>query len=93
MEPNMPLMLFTRRREPKLIGPTSLPMALLRPHEDQVQRTHSQSLDTLKRRGGLDPIEALGIIEGWSPYKSVNKDRETRQSALSKLAELLKEDV
>lgn len=49
----------------------SIPMALLQPYEEQTLRNHSQSLQRLAERGGMDPCEILGIVQGlrWSQLK------------------------
>lgn len=39
-----------------------VPWAMLAPHEAQAQLNHSQSLETLASRGGLDPAEALAVV-------------------------------
>jgi hypothetical protein len=39
-----------------------VPWAFIAPHEGQAQRNHSQTLDRLAQRGGLDPDEALRVI-------------------------------
>jgi hypothetical protein len=39
------------------------PMSLFRPHEEQAQKNHYQSLDRLAERGGLDWSEALAILK------------------------------
>lgn len=38
-------------------------------NEEQAQRNHAQSLSRLAQRGGLDPAEAIAIIErrSWRP--------------------------
>ena len=41
----------------------ALPWALLKPHEKQAMRNHSQSLNELARRGGLGIQEAYLIIK------------------------------
>lgn len=42
----------------------AFPSELLRPHEAQAQRNHSQSLNRLAERGGLSATEMRWIIEG-----------------------------
>ncbi|WP_062390790.1 hypothetical protein [Pseudomonas abietaniphila] len=48
-----------------------VPMQLLRPYEEQALRNHSQSLQRLAERGGMNACEILGIIRGlrWSQLK------------------------
>lgn len=49
----------------------SIPMVLLQPYEEQALRNHSQSLQRLAERGGMDSCEILGIVRGlrWSQLK------------------------
>ena len=42
----------------------TVPWAFLAPHEAQAKLNHHQDLDSLARRGGLDPAEALDILQG-----------------------------
>ena len=47
-----------------------VPWEMLAPHEAQAQRNHGgQSLERLAQRGGLDPCEALAILDDkpWGP--------------------------
>lgn len=39
----------------------AIPMSIL--NEDGAQTNHNQSLERLRERWGIDPIEAIGIIE------------------------------
>jgi len=48
----------------RLDVPTSVPWGLVAPHEAQAQKNHSQSLERLNQRGGLDPIELVAVLEG-----------------------------
>ena len=92
LKDRMPLMLGYReaweRKKQGIEDPKSIPMALLVPHEEQCLRTHSQDLSTMKRRGGLHPVEAIAIIEGWNPFSHKHKGREATQGALDKLMHL-----
>jgi hypothetical protein len=47
-------------------------MKLLQPYEEQALRNHSQSLQRLAERGGMNACEILGIIRGlrWSQLKN-----------------------
>ncbi len=60
---NMPVM--------KGINIKSIPMRLLIPYEEQALRNHSQSLQRLAERGGMDSTEILGMVRGlrWSQLK------------------------
>lgn len=86
----MPLMKTVKRGETELIGPDAIPMDMLRPHEKRAKSTHGQTLDRLKERGGLGPIEALAIIEDYNPYGKRIKPAQ-RQQALSRLYLLMEE--
>ena len=44
----------TERLFPIMGGP-AIPWSMIRPHERQAERNHSQSLERLAQRGGLDP--------------------------------------
>ena len=46
----------------------AIPWASRAPHEKQAVSNHSQSLETLARRGGLGPDEAACIIMGKSVF-------------------------
>jgi hypothetical protein len=41
----------------------ALPWEMIAPHEDQVQKNHSQSLKRLAERGGLGWCEAVAVLE------------------------------
>lgn len=53
---------LTERRFPIQDGP-SIPWRAIAPHERQALRNHDQSLETLARRGGLSPCEAVAVLE------------------------------
>lgn len=40
----------------------SIPWEMIQDHERQAQYNHSQSLDRLNSRGGLDPVEMYAVI-------------------------------
>lgn len=61
-------------------GP-AIPWAAIAPHERQAQRNHDQSLEELARRGGLDPAEAVAVLE----------DRRWRSMPADEALALLKE--
>lgn len=44
----------------------AVPWAAIQPHEAQAQRNHSQSLERLAERGGLDVAEAVLIMRDQS---------------------------
>lgn len=41
------------------------PWEMIAPHAKQAMTNHGQTLERLAERGGLAPIEALAIIEGY----------------------------
>lgn len=51
-----------KRRFPIMGGP-SIPWEMIAPYESQAQSNHQQSLERLAERGGLDPSEALAVLE------------------------------
>jgi hypothetical protein len=55
--------------EPESRLPRSVPWEFMAPHEYQALTNHSQSLEVLADRGGLDVTEALAVITGrrWMP--------------------------
>lgn len=57
----------------------ALPWAAMRPHEEQAQRNHSQTLNRLASRGGLGIEEAYHILrdEPW-PRGTHNKGKVRR---------------
>ena len=56
----------------------SVPWDFIQSHEQQAIRNHSQNLETLARRGGLDPREMLAVIENQHYRNYINRDlRET----------------
>lgn len=54
----------------------ALPWSVMRPHEKQAQKNHSQTLNRLAQRGGLGIEEAYCVLKdiGWQRGKW-NKDR------------------
>jgi hypothetical protein len=67
-----------------------IPLKVIKPHEKQAIRNHSQTLKRLAERGGLGWIEALCVLE----------DREydfhtklTEMSARIKVLEIVKSEV
>lgn len=46
---------------------TYVPWDLMAPHEAQALKNHTQTLDRLAQRGGLDPAEAVAVLEGRDP--------------------------
>ncbi len=49
---------------------TDVPWELIQAHRGQCFRNHSQSPETLARRGGLDPSEMLAVIHDERFYPS-----------------------
>lgn len=51
-----------------------LPWEFIAPHEQQAKENHGgQTLDTLNRRGGLDPSEAVAVV-GDRKWSHVHED-------------------
>lgn len=61
MRTHMRVLLNADNREKYPHCPTRVPMAML--CEETAQRNHSQTLNGLESRGGLDPVEMLANIE------------------------------
>lgn len=53
-------------------GP-AVPMSVMLPHEGMCLRNHSQSIETLKRRGGLCSSEAYAAVHGIA-YRDITPD-------------------
>lgn len=64
---------------------THIPWAVIAPHEKQAQTNHSQSLEGLARRGGLDVVEAVLIIRGQT-WRNVSPPFPPLQMAQYRLA-------
>jgi hypothetical protein len=47
----------------RITNGTSIPWAIIEPHEQQALKNHRQSLAELQRRGGLSPCEAVAVLE------------------------------
>lgn len=56
------------------------PWDLLAAHEAQAIANHSQSLERLSARGGLDPSELLSVLRDqaprWEPLPAINAQRQ-----------------
>jgi hypothetical protein len=82
--------------------PRSIPWELIAPKEEQAKNNHDQSLKELASRCGLDPAEAVAVLEGkdWRDFRepylksasswSVNTEKIIRESVV-RLKELVKE--
>jgi hypothetical protein len=81
-------MLGQDRQFPIMGAPTSVPWAMIAPYDYYAKRNHHQDLETLARRGGLDPIEALAVLtsQSWSDVKTVRT-----QTAERRLMEMVEE--
>ena len=56
----------------------AIPMSIL--NEEGAQTNHNQSLERLRERHGIDPIEAIGIIENqWPLDLEMSKSEAERQ--------------
>jgi len=52
------------RRFPIMGAGFSIPWAMIAPFEQQARSNHDQSLERLAERGGLDPVEAIAVLDG-----------------------------
>ena len=61
-----------RRRYADLGLLKSVPLDILKSHEEQAQKNHGQSLKELARRGGLCPQEMAAVLsdESWREARS-----------------------
>lgn len=50
----------------------SIAWDIIAPHEAQAKANHYQSLETLARRGGLDPSELVAVLED-RPWHSMGR--------------------
>ena len=58
---------------------TSIPWAMIAPHEAQARRNHGgQDLAELARRGGLDPAEAIAVLED-RPWRGLPREEAERR--------------
>lgn len=72
-----PIMASSRQNhEPRAFQGFTIPWEMLAPHEEQAQKTHSQSLETLASRGGLSASEALAVLrdQSWWDMPAQDKD-------------------
>lgn len=60
-----------REMRERMNCPTSVPWAMLAPHEAQALSNHDQTLRRLAERGGLSPMEMICILEDrrWEPWE------------------------
>lgn len=63
-----------RKMFPIMDGGPSVPWEVLVPYEAQAVKNHSQSLQRLAERGGLEPGEAWCVISGMDPVRATAKD-------------------
>jgi hypothetical protein len=79
----------SERRFPVMAGP-SVPWAFVEPFEAQAQINHSQSLEVLASRGGLDPTELWCIAHGkrWSERCSNDVADEWLDAVVSQASEV-----
>lgn len=64
LEPIFPIMRHWLRREQKDRCPGYIPWKLIEPYDLQAQQNHGgQTLKRLAERGGLDPEEALAVMQ------------------------------
>lgn len=62
-EKQFPILLDYRERK-TYTGPLSIPWSLIKAHERQALANHGQqTLERLAERGGLDPMEAVAVLQ------------------------------
>lgn len=73
----------------------SIPWAMIAPHEAQAIRNHSQSLERLAQRGGLDVFEAVWVLEGkgWNADPELLSARDITDEQRARYQERLQELV
>lgn len=73
------------RRFPVLDAGFSVPWRLVAPFETQAQRNHSQTLQRLAERGGLDPVELWAVMHGmgWRDRSKLPTQEAAKAWALS----------
>jgi hypothetical protein len=64
-------------------APREVPWWLVEPHRRQALANHSQTLERLAERGGLDPTELVAVLED-RPWRTM-----TQIDAVARLNELL----
>ncbi len=75
-----------RKRLFPIQGGDNIPWSIIAPCEAQAQRNHSQTLERLAERGGLDPNEAIWVLNGerWKTEKQ-------QDNGAARLREIVKE--
>lgn len=68
-------------------GGPDIPWHIIAPHRSQAERNHGQTIEGLARRGGLDPTEAVAVLE------DRKYERMDRAKALARLKEIVDSDV
>lgn len=61
---------------------TSIPVALIAPHEAQANHNHGQTLKRLAERGGLSPCEAVAVLEDRRWHAMPDREADQRLSEL-----------
>lgn len=71
---------------------SSIPWAMIAPHEAQAQANHGQSLERLADRQGLSPLEAVVVLENRPfPFGDIRAERLARTWLESHVALWMKE--
>lgn len=65
--------------------PLPVPWDIISPHEAQAEKTHSQTLERLRERGGLAPAEMVAVLED-RPWHQMDDGE-----ALERIAEIIRE--
>jgi hypothetical protein len=80
---SFPIQGFWSRKQWKNVPATTIPWAMIAPHEPQALWNHcGQSLERLAQRGGLAPCEAIAVLED-RKWHMMNEDE-----SAAKLAEM-----
>lgn len=71
-------------------GGPAIPWSAIAPCEAQAERNHSQTLERLAQRGGLDPTEAIDVLLS-QPYSTTHRSGISNADAITKLLTIVAE--
>ena len=77
-----------KARRERLPYPKSVPWSIVKDHETQAQRNHSQSLGRLAERGGLSPMELWCVVYDKDYFEALRKEGMTESKAIEWLRTL-----
>jgi polyhydroxyalkanoate synthesis regulator phasin len=75
-----------------VMGGPAIPWSMIGPHERQAQINHDQTLERLAERGGLDPAEAVAVLQD-TRFRSEDYKRLTPEQWRARLIELRDADL